>query len=245
MRINRAIAASGACSRRKADQLIEEGRVTVNGVRLDNPGAQVEPTDVIAVDGRRIFAQKLRYYAYNKPIRTLASHGDPHHERVIYDDLPEGEGLFSVGRLDFMSEGLMLITNDGELAQQLAHPRYAHEKCYLVLVDAMIAQEACRRLCSGIMKTGVSYRARAVDPVSASAYPALMQAVTEPEPFFDRQHMLYRVVLAEGKKREIRQLFSAIGHPVIRLVRWSQAGITLDGLAPGAYRELDPKEIRR
>ena len=228
MRINRYIAQCGVTSRRKADALIAEGKVEVNGVRLMEPGYDVKPGDIVYVDGNRIDAvQKKLYYAMNKPVGVITAVTDDRGRPTVCDLLPEAaERVFPVGRLDLNTSGLLFLTNDGDFAFALTHPRHEVEKTYIVRVAGNIPREKIARLRSGVEIGGfVTSRAK-VDVIT-----------------WNRHSMVLSVTIHEGKNREIRRMFEAVGYPVQELERVQVGNIKLGHIKPGHTRALTKAEV--
>jgi 23S rRNA pseudouridine2605 synthase len=229
VRLQKILAAAGLGSRRHCEDLIGEGRVEVDGEIVRRFGARVDPAhQIIRVDGRRIPArQDLVYLALNKPPGVLSTMSDPRGRRTLAEfvgDRPER--LFHVGRLDYDTEGLLLLTNDGELAHRLAHPRYGMLKTYLADVPGPLPRDLGRRLSSGIMLDDGEVtvdRFRVVEQASGRA--------------------LVEVTLHEGRKHIVRRLLAEVGHPVHRLVRTSVGPVRLGSLRPGTVRALTTAEI--
>ncbi|MDD7592966.1 MAG: pseudouridine synthase [Peptoniphilaceae bacterium] len=233
MRINRFLARSGVASRRKAEDLVREGRVRVNGRVTTDLATQVEACDSVEVDGASIvLPAETVVFRYHKPRGVLCSHEDPHGGALIYDDLPKVPGLFSIGRLDKESEGLILVTNDGAFAQEVAHPSFETEKEYVVLLDRFLMASDRARLLRGVCVDGVCYHC---DAIRLHRPTAEEGALLPDWPTPDQKAPLYSVLLHEGKKREIRHLFQSAGYRVDRLVRVRIEDVRLDGLAPGEY----------
>jgi pseudouridine synthase len=227
-RLQRALARAGLGSRRACEEVIAAGRVEVNG-RVAALGDRVDPErDEVRVDGRRISVDPaMRYLALHKPRGVTTTLRDPHAERDLRRLLPGGPRVFPVGRLDRDTEGLLLLTNDGELAHRLAHPRHGVEKEYLAEVEGAPTDRQLARLRRGVaLEDGV---ARPV-AVRAAGRTGGRGAV--------------RIVLAEGRKREVRRMLDAVGLPVRRLVRTRVGPIRLGRLRSGELRELDPAEVR-
>ena len=229
VRLQKVLAEAGIGSRRHCEELIGAGRVEVDGETVRRFGARVDPErQVIRVDGKRIPARPgLVYLAFNKPPKVLASMSDPHGRRTVADFLGDRpERLFHIGRLDYETEGLMLLTNDGELAHRLAHPSFEVAKTYLAEVTGPVPKDLGRRLATGIeLDDGVATadRFRVVD---SSGRRALVQ-----------------ITLHEGRKHVVRRMLAAAGHPVSRLVRTDVGPIRLGNLKPGTSRELTTSEI--
>jgi 23S rRNA pseudouridine2605 synthase len=191
-------------------------------------GDRVDPeSDSITVDGIPVPAHPtLRYFALNKPRGVTSTMRDPHAARSLTEFVPEGPRVFPVGRLDRDSEGLLLLTNDGELANRLQHPRYGVEKEYLVEVDGQVSREAVRRLTAGVeLEDGSARAARA----------RLVQRRTT--------STAVSIVMTEGRKREVRRMLDALGHPVLRLIRVRIGPVLVRGLDPGGVRALDQEEV--
>ena len=226
MRIQRALARSGVTSRRKAEELIAAGRVTVNG-KVAAIGQPVDPsTDAIMVDGKRIAAHPASpsWIVFNKPLGVMSTKSDPEGRRTVFDYMPEIPGLTYVGRLDFLTEGLILLTTDGAAAHALTHPSREVERVYIATVtgDATQAPDAMMdgiELDDGL---AVARRARAVK--------------------IGRDRWEIEIVLTEGKKREVRRMCSAVGLAVERLVRTKYGPVSLGELPTGSQRPLTPKE---
>ena len=223
MRLNAYLARAGIASRRKADELIKAGRVTVNG----EPGQLntfVESRDVVEVDGRRVEKQPLTYLLLHKPAGTVTTAHDPQGRRTVVELVPPEPRVVPVGRLDADTTGALLLTNDGELAHRLAHPRYGVEKTYLVDVAGEPNDAALRRLEAGVeLDDGPTAPARVV---------RLAKSRLE-------------LTIHEGRNRQVRRMLEAVGHPVQALHRSGYAGLTVEGLEPGTWRELEPSEVER
>ena len=223
MRLNAYLARAGVASRRKADELIKAGRVTVNG----EPGQLntfVESRDVVEVDGRRVDKQPLTYLLLNKPAGTVTTARDPQGRRTVVELVPREPRVVPVGRLDAETTGALLLPNDGELAHRLAHPRYGVEKTYVVEVEGRPDEAALRQLESGVdLEDGRTAPARVVRLATNRL----------------------ELTIHEGRNRQVRRMLEAVGHPVETLHRSAYAGLTVEGLEPGAWRELEPSEVER
>jgi 23S rRNA pseudouridine2605 synthase len=228
-RLQRALARAGYGSRRGSEELIAAGRVTVNG-RVATLGDKVDTAeDVVEVDGVTLnLDPSVRYYALNKPPGVVTTMRDPQGRPNITAYLPsEGPRVFPVGRLDRDTEGLLLLTNDGELANRLMHPRYGVEKEYLAEVTGAVTERHLARLRRGVELDDGPARVAGARVVDRSG-----------------ERSSLRVVMTEGRKREVRRLLAAVGLPVVRLVRLRVGPVRLGGLEPGAIRPLDPNEVR-
>jgi 23S rRNA pseudouridine2605 synthase len=227
-RLQRALARAGVASRRAGEDLIRQGRVTLNG-RVAVLGDKVDPQrDKVAVDGVGVnLDPDLRYFAFHKPAGVTSTAADPHAEVDLTRYFPPGHRVFAVGRLDRETEGLLLFTNDGELANRLLHPSHAVEREYLAEVDGIPNERHAARLRRGVELEDGPARAVAARPVGRSG---------------DRGAI--RLVLAEGRKREVRRMLAAVGLPVRRLVRVRYGPIRLAALPAGRTRELSLDEVR-
>ncbi|HEV8221495.1 MAG TPA: pseudouridine synthase, partial [Streptosporangiaceae bacterium] len=229
IRLQKVLAAAGVGSRRHCEEMIGAGRVEVDGEIVRRFGARVDPqTQVIRVDGRRIPAREdLVYLALNKPAGVLTSMSDPRGRPTIADYLGDRmERLFHVGRLDYDTEGLMLLTNDGELAHRLAHPSYGVLKTYLADVAGPLARDLGRRLMTGIeLDDGLA---------TADRFRVVERA---------GQRALVEITLHEGRKHIVRRMLAEAGHPVSRLVRTQVGPVALGPLKPGTTRRLTTREI--
>ncbi len=228
MRINKFLAEQGVASRRGADELIAAGRVTVNG-KTAKAGDDVSPSDVVALDGNTLSHKvKFEYYILNKPKGYVCTVKDDKGRKTVLDLLPAGAGrVFPVGRLDYASEGLLILTNDGDLAYRLTAPQSEIPKTYLVRVEGTVPQTALNRLRTGVeLEKGVVTGKCKV-------------TVIETDKAFTKLH----VTLTEGKNREIRRMFEAVGSHVDFLKRIKIGELTLTGLDRGACRKLTQEEV--
>ncbi len=227
MRINQYIAAAGITSRRKADEMIAEGRVTVNGAVLTSQGYHVQEGDVVTVDGSRITPeQKKVYYLLNKPAGYVTSTADKEGRPVVTDLVPDSIRVFPVGRLDFNTTGLLILTNDGELSNKLMHPSHEFSKKYLVRAAGIVTLRQADQLRKGIDIGGFVTSPAEVDLIR-----------------HDRNSTVAEITIHEGKNRQVRRMFKAIGHPVLELSRIGLGNLTIGRLAPGQCRKLSPAEV--
>jgi 23S rRNA pseudouridine2605 synthase len=229
VRLQKFLADAGVASRRASEQLILGGRVFVNGEPVRQLGSKVDPDhDKVTVDGQPVRVQKKLYLALHKPKGCVCSRKDEHERATIYELLPkEWTTVQSVGRLDFASEGLLFLTNDGEFALRLTHPRYGVRKRYVVTVDGRVDAAMLERFTRGVFHDGEKLKAERAWLVTEGK----VQSVVELE-------------LAEGKNREVRRLFETQGLKVRRLVRMQIGKIKLGELKPGRWRTLTPPEIK-
>jgi 23S rRNA pseudouridine2605 synthase len=229
VRLQKILADAGIASRRASEQIILAGRVTVNGEVIKKLGAKIEPgRDLVEVDGRAIRPRRKIYVALNKPRGYISTRSDPEKRQTIADLLPkEWSHLYSVGRLDRDSEGLIFLTNDGEFSLRLSHPRYGTRKIYRVTVAGRVEPEVVERCLAGIKHEGELLRANRARIVSANN----TQSIVEME-------------LTEGRNREARRLFEAQGLVVSRLQRIQIGPIKLGELPLGKWRTLTEPEIK-
>jgi 23S rRNA pseudouridine2605 synthase len=229
-RIQKIIAHAGICSRRKAEQYIAEGRVAVDGQPVNQPGIKVDPAQVvITVDGKRIRQEKKIYILLHKPRGYVTTMSDPQGRPIVTDLLPGiRERLFPVGRLDLDSEGALILTNDGVLANKVLHPRFEVNKTYEATVKTPPKKSDLRRLEQGIVLDG------------QKTWPAQLRMLNSPKGV-----TVIEVVIHEGKKRQVRKMFQAIGHPVIRLKRTAYGRLELGSLSEGTCRFLSKNDIER
>ncbi|PQO42887.1 pseudouridine synthase [Blastopirellula marina] len=227
-RLQKILAFAGIDSRRKCEELIQEGRVEVDGEFVTELGMKVDPDrQEILVDGQKLKFGKRIYYMLNKPPGVLSTNWDPEGRTRVIDMVPQDVRLFTIGRLDRASEGLIVVTNDGELSNRLAHPRYEIEKTYRVEVAGHPTDESLR-----MVRRGVHFAEGFVKPVSIVAKRK------------NKQSTSLEIILDEGKNREIRRLMAKIGHKVLRLKRISMGPLRLGEMPEGAYRELKAGEIK-
>jgi 23S rRNA pseudouridine2605 synthase len=232
IRLQKILSAAGVASRRAAETFIVEGRVSVNGEPVTELGTRADPdTDDIRVDGRRLSKPRRRYVALHKPRGYVTTRSDPEHRPTVMDLVGTTEYLYPVGRLDFDSEGLLLLTNDGGLAERLMHPRYGMEREYETRVRGVPDAAAIGRLSHGV---------RIEDRRTA---PAKVRVAETGRGARGDQSVL-SVVLHEGRTRQVRKMCEAIGHPVVRLRRVRIGPVRLGTLKAGEYRELTRDEVR-
>jgi pseudouridine synthase len=222
MRLNAFLARAGVASRRKADELIKAGRVLVNG----EPGQLntfVESRDRVEVDGEEVRLQRLAYVLLHKPAGVVTTASDPQGRPTVVELVDHEVRVVPVGRLDVETTGALLLTNDGELAHRLAHPKYVVEKVYEAEVEGEPSDEALQRLAEGV---------------------ELEDGVTAPAEVRRLGPSRIELSIHEGRNRQVRRMLEAVGHPVRHLHRSRYAGLTVEGLAPGEWRELGADEVR-
>jgi pseudouridine synthase len=236
IRLQKILSAAGVASRRTAETLIQQGRVTVNGVTVTELGTKADPSvDDIRVDARRIKApRRARYILLNKPRGYLTTRSDPQHRPTVIDLLAKGgitDYIYPVGRLDYDSEGLLLLTSDGDLAARLTHPRHGVAREYDVRLRGIPERRLLERLARGVTIDGrktAPAEVRLKKTIDAASGPQAMVSIA----------------IHEGRNRQVRKMFDAIGHPVVRLRRVRIGPITDTRLKPGEFRELTEAEVR-
>lgn len=229
MRINKYIAQSGLASRRKADELIVNGNVKINGAVMKEPGYDVKEGDRVVVNGREIqTAEKKEYILLHKPLGVVTTVKDDKERMTVVDLIQDIDArLFPVGRLDYNTSGALIMTNDGELAYRLTHPKHEIYKTYRALVSGVLSEEKAARLRRGVDIGGfVTSRAK-VKIIKGTAHSTVVE-----------------IAIHEGKNRQVRKMFAAVGNPVQELSRIAIGEIHLGHLRPGHYRKLTAEEIR-
>ena len=223
-RVQKVLAAAGVASRRKVEEMVREGRVRINGIPA-RIGQRLRPdSDEVDVDGTRIgLSSHFVYYLLNKPKGVMSTVSDPQGRPTVLDGLPALPRVYPVGRLDIDTEGLILLTNDGELTHRISHPSGLCEKEYLVAVDGSPSPGALRSLREGV---------------------ELHDGVSAPAKVSVQGKGLLKIVLTEGRNRQVRRMCEAVGHPVLRLVRTRIGSISVGRLRPGEWRELSTAELR-
>ncbi len=243
-RLQKIIAAAGLASRRKAEELIAAGRVQVNGQTVTELGAKADPAhDHIRVDGKLLHGpERPRYYVLNKPKSFVTTASDPEHRPTVTDFFKGGERVFPVGRLDYSSEGLLLMTNDGDLANALTRAAARVEKTYLVKVSGKPSESAIDQLRHGVMiDRGTQIRKPGSTPARRNDG-RVMTAPARIRLLRDADNPWYEMILIEGRNREIRKMFEEIGHHVEKIRRVGYGPLVLD-VEPGRHRELTPEEV--
>src|SRR3989440_6293127 len=223
MRLNAFLARAGVASWRGADELIKAGRVTVNG-ESGELNTFVGANDVVELDGERRQPQELAYVLLHKPAGVVTTARDPQGRRTVVDLLDHAARVVPVGRLDADTTGALLLTNDGPLAHRLAHPRYGVEKVYEANVEGEPDDAALEQLAAGV---------------------ELDDGLTAPANVRRLGASKLELTLHEGRKHQVQRMCEAVGHPVLRLHRSRYADLTVEGLEPGAWRELEPSEVKR
>lgn len=228
MRINKYIANAGIASRRKADELIKAGKVKVNGKVMSQPGYDVADSDEVLVEGKPVQSTENKvYYAMNKPLGVITSVNDDRGRMTVVDIMSDvEERVFPVGRLDYNTSGLLLLTNDGDFANRIMHPGRRVDKTYRV------------RVAGNISKMKISVLRAGVRLGKFKTAPARVDVIT-----WNRHSMILEVTIHEGKNRQIRRMFEAVSYPVQELERISIGNMKLGHLKPGQYRKLSRREL--
>ena len=233
VRLQKYLAEAGLGSRRRCEELIAAGRVTVDGV-VAHLGDSVDPgVQTVEVDGRPAQAEEKEYWLLNKPRGVLSAASDARGRPTVVDSVPARGRVFPVGRLDLNSTGLLLLTNDGDLTGRLLHPRYHVEKEYVVKVRGRVSEAALQRLRTGI------------DLDDGPTAPAELDVLERTPAKGSGPTTTVRVIIYEGRKRQVRRMFEAVGHRVLGLHRRRFDGLTDAGLEPGQARPLSPAEVAR
>lgn len=223
MRINKYLAHSGVCSRRQADELISQGRVSINEDVIKELGVKVSPEDIIKLDGKEVkLSKKFEYFLLNKPIGYVSTVKDPHAEKTVLDLVKSEERLYPVGRLDKDSRGIIIITNDGDLTYKLTHPKKDIFKTYEVILDNKPKEVDLKTLIRGIPMDGYMTKRAKIKKMS---------------------DYKYQISISEGKNRQVRRMFNYIGCKVVDLKRISIGKINDNYLPEGKFRKLTKEEI--
>jgi len=227
IRINKYLASLGIASRRAVDALIASRRISVNGALLDEAGYQVQSTDIIAIDGKKISSVRpnYRYLLLNKPLDCITTSSDTHGRNTVMDYIDIKERVFPIGRLDRNTTGVLLLTNDGDFANKLMHPRYSVEKVYHAYLDKPLTKKDRQQFEAGTMLDN-----KKTAPCSAR--------------FFRGNKRDIIITLHEGRNRQIHRMFQSLGYSVQKLDRISYAGLTIGALRRGEWRELTKSEMQ-
>lgn len=230
-RLQKVIAHAGIASRRKAEKLIAEGKVTVNGKVVTELGTKVTPSDKIQVNGIPLQQEEQKYYLFYKPRGVISAVEDDKNRKVVTDFFPHvEERIYPVGRLDYDTSGLLLLSNDGEFTHLLTHPKHEIPKTYVAKVKGLPSRELLKKLERGIQLE---------DGKTAPAKTKLLTADKR------KGHSIVEITIHEGRNRQVRKMFDAIDHSVLKLKRERFAFLTLHGLNAGEYRELTPHEVKK
>ena len=229
-RLQKRIAESGICSRRKAEELIVAGKVKVNGKVVSELGYKVSGNDEIVVDGKNINKEEKVVYLLNKPKNVISAASDDRGRLTVIDYIDSPYRLYPLGRLDYDSSGLILISNDGKLMQKMIHPKYHIQKTYEVTINGLITDKQIKQLEKGI---------KIDDYITGEANIKLIRQNT------NKNTSLLEVTIYEGKNRQIRKMFKVVGYDVIKLHRIKEANLSLGNLRSGEYRKLKNYEVKK
>ena len=228
-RLQKVIAASGITSRRKAEELITEGKVKVNGKIVTTLGVKVSSKDEIEVNDKLITKEEKEYYLLNKPRGVITSTSDEKNRKTVVDLIETDSRIYPVGRLDYDTTGVLLLTNDGEFANIMMHPTNQIDKVYLAKIKGILNKEACDKLKEGILLDDVVVKAQRVKTKKINQ---------------EKNTSLVEITIHEGKNHQVKRMFEKVGHPVEKLTR-ERIGIFTDkDLKSGEYRKLTPKEVQ-
>lgn len=229
-RLQKVIALSGYCSRRKAEELIEKKQVKVNGKLITEMGVKVSSTDFIEVEGNPINEKEEKvYYILNKPRGVVTTTNDEKKRKTVVDLIKTEKRIYPVGRLDYDTTGLIILTNDGELTNYLIHPKNNIEKVYVAKIKGIINKEDLKRMCNGVI----------IDGKKTSKAKAKILKIDK-----KTNTSVVELIIHEGRNHQVKKMFEAIGFNVLKLKRESISFLTLDGLKSGEYRPLSVKEVK-
>ena len=230
VRLQKAIADSGFCSRRKAEEYIVKGKVFVNGERITELGSKVEGNEEIIVDGNAISKQDKEYYILYKPRGVISSTKDDKGRKTVVDFFSSNKRLYPVGRLDYDTTGIILLTNDGEFANMMLHPKNKIPKVYIAKLEGIIDGYSIKKIKSGIVIDGIKCIPDRVKLKSADK---------------KSNTCIVEITIHDGRNREVKRIFESAGYNVIKLKRESIAFLTLQGLSSGEFRKLTIKEVKQ
>lgn len=230
-RIQKVIAETGYCSRRKAEELIKQGKVCLNGEVVTQMGIKVNYDDDITIEGNSIeLKQDKVYYLMNKPRGVVTTTSDEKNRKTVIDLINDDRRIYPVGRLDYDTTGALLLTNDGELTNLLIHPKSVIEKLYIAKIKGVPSKEELIKLSKGVV----------IDNYKTSKAKVKLKKINK-----KNQTSLIEIIIHEGKNHQIKKMFETIGYEVIKLKRDKFAFLDVDSLKSGEYRELNPKEVKR
>lgn len=228
-RIQKVIANRGYCSRRKAEELIKEGKVLINGEKAEI-GAKVSGSDIITINGKTLTEDRKEYVLLYKPRGVVTTTSDEKNRKTVLDLIETEKRLYPIGRLDYDTTGILLLTNDGELTNLLTHPKNEIEKVYIAKIEGLIHKTDIIKLCNGVI----------IDGVKTSEAKARIRKIDK-----KTNSSIVELVIHEGKNHQVKKMFEAIGYKVEKLKREKIAFLDLGGLKSGEYRYLNTKEVKR
>ena len=230
-RLQKVIATSGYCSRRKAEELITNGKVSINGNIITTLGTKVKSGDEILVEGTVVGNKKsYEYYLLNKPREVISAVSDNKHRKTVTDIVKTNARIYPIGRLDYDTTGLILLTNDGNLANMLMHPSYNIDKTYVAKVKGIVTGYEIKKLRNGIL----------IDNYKTSKAKVKLRKINKKE-----NNSIVEITIHEGHNQQVRKMFESLGHEVIKLKREKYSFLTLDGVKTGEYRPLTIKEVKK
>ena len=229
-RLQKVIASTGYCSRRKAEELIKGGKVSVNGERIIELGTKVEPTDIITINGTMLKKEEKEYILLYKPRGVVTTTNDEHGRKTVLDLIETEKRLYPIGRLDYDTTGILLLTNDGELANLLMHPKNKIDKVYIAKVRGFISKDELLKLSRGVVLDGIK---TAPAKVKVRKYDKKTDT------------SIVEIIIHEGKNHQVKNMFAAVGHDTLKLKRERIAFLDLGGLKSGEYRYLNAKEVKK
>ncbi len=229
-RLQKVIASSGYCSRRKAEELIVQGKVKVNNVVITELGVKVSPTDTVTIDGKALTKEEYEYILLYKPRGYLTTTSDDKDRKTVMDLIETSKRLYPVGRLDYDTSGLLLLTNDGNLTNLLIHPRNNIDKMYVAKIEGILTPIEIKKLENGVM----------IDDYKTSKSRVKLKKIDK-----KNNTSLVYITIHEGKNHQVKKMFEAVGHNVIKLKRETLAFLDLSGLKSGEYRHLSLKEVKK
>ena len=229
-RLQKVIASTGYCSRRKAEELIQNGKVTVNGVKITELGTKVETNDIISINGVMLKREDKEYILLYKPRGVVTTTSDEHNRKTVLDLIETEKRLYPVGRLDYDTTGILILTNDGELANLLMHPKNNIDKVYVAKIKGFMTKEEQVKLARGVMIDGVK-----TAPAKVKVHKYDKKTNTS----------IVEVTIHEGRNHQVKNMFAAIGHDTLKLKRERIAFLDLSGLKSGEYRYLNVKEVKK
>lgn len=229
-RLQKVIASSGYCSRRKAEELIVQGKVKVNNVVITELGVKVSPTDTVTIDGKALTKEEYEYILLYKPRGYLTTTSDDKDRKTVMDLIETSKRLYPVGRLDYDTSGLLLLTNDGNLTNLLIHPRNNIDKMYVAKIEGILTPIEIKKLENGVV----------IDDYKTSKSRVKVKKIDK-----KNNTSLVYITIHEGKNHQVKKMFEAVGHNVIKLKRETLAFLDLSGLKPGEYRYLSLKEVKK
>ncbi len=230
-RLQKVIAQSGYCSRRKAEELIANGKVKVNGKIITELGTKVDYNDSVVVNGKPLNNKEEKvYYILNKPRGVITTVKDEKDRKTVLDLIPSDKRVYPVGRLDYDTTGILLLTNDGELTNLLIHPRNHVEKTYIAKVEGLVMKQDIEKLCGGVV----------IDGKKTSKAKARIKKMDK-----KTNHTLVELVIYEGRNHQVKKMFEAIGYNVLKLKREKFSFLSANGLKSGEYRQLSIKEVKK